>query len=62
MCVTTIANFVNSEESVKEVFDTCENVCEQKIPIKISAKRNGDPAILIANNDKAKETLKKLDK
>ena len=43
--------------SVKEVFDICEKVTYQKFPVKIQPRRPGDPAILIADNKKAKEVL-----
>ena len=44
--------------SVKEVFDTCEEVLNKKISIEIKGRREGDPASLIADNSKAKEILK----
>ena len=47
----------NEGNSVKEIFDICEEVTQQKIPVEIVERREGDPAILIANNDKAKEIL-----
>ena len=43
--------------TVKEVFDLCEKVTEQKIPVAIMGRREGDPAKLVADNTKAKETL-----
>ncbi len=43
--------------SVKEVFDMCEKVTGKKFPVKIQPRRAGDPAILIADNKKAKEIL-----
>ncbi len=43
--------------SVKEVFSLCEKVTGQKIPVKIMPRREGDPAILVADNSKAKEIL-----
>jgi len=48
----------NSGNTVKEVFSTCEKVTNQKIDCEICPKREGDPAILIADNSKAKEILK----
>lgn len=42
---------------VKEVFSTCEKVTGRTIPLKIMKKRDGDPAVLIACNKKAKEIL-----
>ena len=43
--------------SVKEVFSTCEEVTEREIPVDVMARREGDPATLIAQNTKAKEIL-----
>ncbi len=43
--------------SVKEVFKSCEEVLERKIPLEICPRRAGDPAKLIADNKKAKEIL-----
>ena len=43
--------------TVKEVFDLCEKVTEQKIPVAIMGRREGDPAKLVADNSKAKEIL-----
>lgn len=43
--------------SVKEVFTACEEVTEQKIPVNVMGRREGDPATLVADNTKAKETL-----
>ena len=47
----------NNGNSVKEVFSTCEQVTNQKIAVEIMPRREGDPAILIADNKKAKEVL-----
>jgi len=43
--------------SVKEVFSACENVKGCSIPIEVCPRRDGDPATLVADNSKAKETL-----
>ena len=43
--------------SVKEVFNTCEKVCNRKIPLEIYSRRDGDPAKLVANIQKAKDVL-----
>lgn len=43
--------------SVKEVFEACEAIKGSKIPLEICPRRGGDPAILVANNKKAKEIL-----
>ena len=44
--------------TVKEVFSMCEKVTGKNIPVEIKPCRVGDPAILIADNTKAKEILK----
>ena len=55
-------NFFNlgtkTGDTVKEVFDVCEKVTSKKIPVEILGRREGDPAILIADNSKAKKVLK----
>ena len=43
--------------SVKEVFNVCEEVKGVKIPVEICPRRGGDPATLVADNKKAKEVL-----
>ena len=43
--------------SVKEVFTACEEVKGASIPLEIFPRRGGDPAILVADNKKAKEVL-----
>ena len=43
--------------TVKEVFDLCEKVTGQTIPVKVMARREGDPAVLVADNSKAKSVL-----
>lgn len=43
--------------TVKEVFDICEKVAEQKIPVEALARREGDPEQLVADNSKAKDFL-----
>lgn len=54
-------NFFNlgtkNGNSVKEVFAVCEEVKGNKIPLEICPRRDGDPATLVADNKKAKETL-----
>ena len=47
----------NSGSSVKEVFEACEKVVGKSIPLKQMGRRPGDPAILVADNRKAKEVL-----
>lgn len=48
----------NEGNSVKEVFTSCEQVTKITIPVQIENRREGDPAILIADNKKAKTILK----
>ena len=43
--------------SVKEVFDACEKVLNQKINVEVAPRRPGDPATLYANANKAKSEL-----
>lgn len=47
----------NDGNSVKEVFNLCEEVTNKKINIKICPRREGDPASLVADNLKAKKIL-----
>ena len=47
----------NDGNSVKEVFEACEHVTGQTIPVKVMPRRPGDPAVLIADNKKAKKFL-----
>lgn len=48
--------------SVKEIIHTVSQILDKKISARTSARRNGDPAILIASPDKAKEHLQFLPK
>ncbi len=43
--------------TVQEVFDVCEQVIGKSIPVKKMPRREGDPAILVADNTKAKNEL-----
>lgn len=43
--------------TVKEVFSTCEGVTGKKIPLSVHPRREGDPAVLVADNKKACEIL-----
>ena len=43
--------------SVKEIIDSAEEVTGKKITTEITDRREGDPAILVADNKKAKEIL-----
>ena len=47
----------NNGNTVKEIFNVCEKVLDKKIPLEICKRREGDPAILIADNTKAKNIL-----
>ena len=47
----------NDGNTVKEVFYECEKVVGKKIETKIMQRREGDPAKLIADNNKAKKVL-----
>ena len=48
--------------SVKEVFETVEEITGKKINVEIKPRRLGDAAILLANSSKAKEILKWIPK
>lgn len=54
-------NFFNlgteNGNSVKDVFKTCEKIAGREISLEIKPRRSGDPAVLIADNKKAKEIL-----
>jgi len=43
--------------SVKEIIETAKEVTKRDIPAETAPRRSGDPAILIASADKAKEVL-----
>ncbi|MFP7171638.1 UDP-glucose 4-epimerase GalE [Terribacillus sp. 7520-G] len=43
--------------SVKEMIDVARTVTGKEIPAKVGPRRAGDPAVLIASSDKAKEIL-----
>ena len=47
----------NEGSTVKEVFAECEKVTGKRIPVKIEGRRPGDPAVLVADNAKAKRVL-----
>lgn len=47
----------NDGNTVREVFLECERITGMKIKVKIEDRRPGDPAILIADNKKAKTIL-----
>ncbi len=55
---TTYYNLgTNDGNTVKEVFSSCELVTGKDIPVEIKARREGDPAVLVADNSKAKKEL-----
>lgn len=43
--------------SVGELVSLCESITGKKIPVKISSRRSGDPAVLIADSSQAKALL-----
>ncbi len=47
----------NDGNTVKEVFAACEKITGKNIPVDICPRRAGDPASLVADNNKAKSTL-----
>ncbi len=44
--------------SVQEVIEACRCITKHAIPVRMSARREGDPAQLLADASRAKETLK----
>ncbi len=48
--------------SVKEVFETVEEITKKRINVEIKQRRSGDAAILLANSSRAKEILKWIPK
>ena len=47
----------NDGNTVKEVFSTCEKVVGKAISVEVKPRREGDPASLVANNEKARKVL-----
>ena len=47
----------NDGNTVKEIFSACEKVTNKTIAVKQMPRREGDPAVLIADNKKAKTIL-----
>lgn len=43
--------------SIKEILDECEKTTNKKINVRVTNRRDGDPAVLIANSSKAKNIL-----
>lgn len=53
-----IANLgTNHGTTVREVIAAAEKVLERKLPVRYVERRPGDPAVLLASNDKAREEL-----
>lgn len=53
-----IANLgTNHGTTVREVIAAAEKVLERKLPVRYVERRPGDPAVLLASNDKAREAL-----
>ncbi|WP_130296156.1 UDP-glucose 4-epimerase GalE [Fictibacillus sp. BK138] len=48
--------------SVKEVIETCREVTQREIKVETSPRRPGDPAVLVASSQKARDELKWLPK
>lgn len=56
--VSQIINLGTGEGySVKEIIDTTESITKKNIPREIVDRRPGDPAVLVADNKKAKQIL-----
>lgn len=47
----------NEGSSVKEVFEACRKVTGKDIKVTVEGRRPGDPAVLVADNTKAKKVL-----
>lgn len=47
----------NDGNTVREIFSECEKITGKKIPLKICERREGDPAVLVGDNTKAKKVL-----
>jgi UDP-glucose-4-epimerase GalE len=43
--------------SVKEILRLCEEITGRKIPVKVSARRPGDPSVFVSNSKKAEALL-----
>jgi UDP-glucose 4-epimerase len=44
-------------DSVQEVVNTCQKITGKTIPLEIAARREGDPPVLVAGADKARQLL-----
>ena len=53
----TINLGTNKGTSVLEIIKSVERVSGKKVPYEFAARRSGDPAVVIATNDKAREVL-----
>ncbi len=47
----------NEGSTVKEVFEVCRKVTGRDIPVREEGRRPGDPAVLVADNTKARKVL-----
>ena len=45
----------NDGNTVREIFQTCEDVTQKSIPVEVKPRRPGETSSLIANNSKAKK-------
>jgi UDP-glucose 4-epimerase len=55
---STSVNLGNGEgHSVLEVIDSVERVSQRKVPYRISPRRSGDPAVLVASSERARREL-----
>jgi UDP-glucose 4-epimerase len=43
--------------TVREVIDAAEEVTGRNIPVKVAARRPGDPAVLVASSERARSEL-----
>jgi len=43
--------------TVREVIEAAREVTGRRIPVRTAARRNGDPAVLVANSDRIKNEL-----
>ena len=46
-----------SGASVKQIVDLCKSISGRDIPVNVLPRRSGDPAHLVANNEKAANVL-----
>lgn len=56
--ISTAFNLANGNGfSVREIVDAAERVTGRKVPVRVVARRSGDPAILVGNASRAQEAL-----